>query len=128
MEDVFKFLLPSNRLCGVEYFVFVSFHSLKKGSRGNKNTLDNSEQKYFLRISNHVMYSWEPAIYSFLKKIIYRKVASGRPFYYSILNTLGQRSQYININFTLLGFATNRDMLPLGFFGICILLSNNVSK
>ena len=31
----------------------------------------------------------------------YRKVASSRPVYYSILNSLGQRSQYISIKFPL---------------------------
>ena len=31
----------------------------------------------------------------------YRKVASSRPVYYSILNSFGQRSQYISIKFPL---------------------------
>ena len=33
--------------------------------------------------------------------VIYRKVASSRPVYYSILNSFGQRSQYISIKFPL---------------------------
>ena len=33
--------------------------------------------------------------------LIYRKVASSRPVYYSILNSFGQRSQYISIKFPL---------------------------
>ena len=50
----------------------------------------------------------------------YRKVASSRPVYYSILNSLGQRSLYISIKFPLhkqsclmLKCATNRDSLLL---------------
>ena len=35
----------------------------------------------------------------FLPWTIYRKVASSRPVYYSILNSFGQRSQYISIKF-----------------------------
>ena len=33
--------------------------------------------------------------------VSYRKVASSRPIYYSILDSLGQRSQYISIKFPL---------------------------
>ena len=33
--------------------------------------------------------------------VIYHKVASSRPVYYSILNSFGQRSQYISIKFPL---------------------------
>ena len=52
---------------------------------------------------------------------IYRKVASSRPVYYSILNSLGQRSQKISIKFPLhkqsenawVWRATNRDSLLL---------------
>ena len=36
-----------------------------------------------------------------IKKIIYRKVASSRPVYYSILELFGQRSQYKSIKFPL---------------------------
>ena len=36
-----------------------------------------------------------------LSKFIYRKVASSRPVYYSILDSLDQRSQYISIKFPL---------------------------
>ena len=36
-----------------------------------------------------------------LSSSIYRKVASSRPVYYSILNSLGQRSEYISIKFPL---------------------------
>ena len=49
----------------------------------------------------------------------YRKVASSRPVYYSILETFGQRSQYIGIKFPLhkhlkvLGCAFNQDNLLL---------------
>jgi hypothetical protein len=32
---------------------------------------------------------------------IYRRVASSRPVYYSILNSLGQRSQYVSLKFPL---------------------------
>ena len=35
------------------------------------------------------------------RKIDYRKVASSRPVYYSILNSFGQRSQYVNIKLPL---------------------------
>ena len=35
------------------------------------------------------------------ENIKYRKVATSRPVYYSILNSFGRRSQYISINFPL---------------------------
>ena len=49
----------------------------------------------------------------------YRKVTSSKPVYYSILNSLGQRSQYISIKFPLHNSlkitkcATNQDRLVL---------------
>jgi hypothetical protein len=50
----------------------------------------------------------------------YRKVACSRPVYYSIFKSLGQRSQYISIKFSihkqsclLFRCATNRDSLLL---------------
>ena len=52
-------------------------------------------------------------------RISYRKVASSRLVYYSILELFGQRSQYIASNFPfigllkILGSATNRDSLLL---------------
>ena len=54
-----------------------------------------------------------------LELLEYRKVASSRPVYYSILNSFGQRSQYISIIFSLINSlkilkcATNQESLLL---------------
>ena len=36
-----------------------------------------------------------------MEEMAYRKIASSRPVYYSILNSFGQRSRYISIKFRL---------------------------
>ena len=66
--------------------------------------------------------SERPTKWSYLNYyMIYRKVSSSWPTYYSILDPFGQRSQYISIKFPfinslkILGCATNRDMLLLTF-------------
>ena len=54
--------------------------------------LKNSSAKYF---QNSFKWSY------FSPHLIYRKVASSRLVYYSILESFGQRSQYISIKFPL---------------------------
>ena len=46
----------------------------------------DTDQDFFVRVGHETTY---------------RKVASSRPVYYSILNSFGQRSQYISIKFPL---------------------------
>ena len=61
----------------------------------------------FLGISCYLAKSWQ-------RHFSYRKVASSRPVYYSILNFFGQRSHYPFINsLKILECSTNRDSLLL---------------
>ena len=114
---------------------FLNFHllsmryiSVKKG-RGNYmlgckfNSEVNSVQGslgvqclcYFLfQIIDAVAWSFLSCLK--LRRLVYCKVPSSRPGYYSMLYLFGQRSQYISIKFALhkiLKCATNRDSLLL---------------
>ena len=64
-------------------------------------------------------------------KSMYSKVASSRPVYYSILNSFGQRSQYISIKFPFINSLkilkfTNRDSLLFGTLRICNTANTNI--
>ena len=66
---------------------------------------------YLCTVIQSKKYSWisywninskiSPKCIDLFLKLIYHKVASSRPVYYSILDSLGQRSQYIIIKFPL---------------------------
>ena len=67
------------------------------------NTVDGKAIEPRSRIMMVNLHKMRLRKYDFLKNdnTKDRKVASSRPVYYSILNSLGQRSQYISIKFPL---------------------------
>ena len=85
--------------CSLILFKIISRFHLYKSWKKNFSKIWT---KFFTYLRSKLAWSTQQASSMHLRHgIIYRKVASSRPVYYSILELYGQRSQYISIKFLL---------------------------
>ena len=103
-------IIPNPWFCSnLDYCVlFISMHCI--ASRNNKRSVIPIKEfghlilKFRISVLSRMIkdLSWKKSVRIFaISRHMYRKVASSRLVYYSIMNSFGQRSQHINIKFTL---------------------------
>ena len=105
---IVRFLGPSERNPGKADEIALHFHKKQIALFQTANTPGLFRQK-IMKFMKEDWITATPTIQHFMFRVFqielqdlnYRKVASSRPVYYSILELLGQRSQYIRIKFPL---------------------------
>ena len=96
-----------NQLSNLEFYDPVN----QATQQQQQNQVQNIQDSQSIQVSAFSLFAVTKIYYKILNR--YPKVASSRPVYYSILDSFGQRSQYISIKFRLhkqceiLGCATN---------------------